>query len=162
MPRNSRRYAIVTPAHNEAAFLPGMVASVTAQTVPPAQWVIVDDRSTDRTWDAITGARDRHPFITPLRVTGMPDRKLGSNVVRLFNLGYDLLPPDIPFVVKMDADVLLPPDYFATLLPKFAADPELGVASGKTFVPHRGDWLLERCADNHVPGPCKMYRRRLS
>lgn len=159
MPRNSRRYAIVTPAHNEAGFLPGTVASITAQTVPPAQWVIIDDRSTDDTWSVIAAAAQRHSFIKPVRVTGAPTRQLGGNVVYLFNLGYGRLPSQIPYVVKMDADVLLPPDYFAVLLERFAADPQLGVASGKTFVPRQGGWVLERCADNHVPGPCKMYRR---
>jgi len=136
-----------------------VVAAIAAQTVPPTAWVIIDDRSTDDTWTVITDAARRHNFIKPVRIDGSPARQLGGNVVRVFNLGYELLPPDIPFMVKMDADVLLPPAYFAFLLEQFAADPGLGVASGKTFVPHRGGWVLERCADNHVPGPCKMYRR---
>ena len=159
MPRNNKPYAIVTPAHNEAGFLPGTVASITAQTIPPAQWVIIDDRSTDDTWSVISAAAERYDFIKPVRVNGAPTRQLGGNVVNLFNLGYGLLPSPIPFVVKMDADVLLPPEYFAVLLERFATDPGLGVASGKTYVPRQGDWVLERCADNHVPGPCKMYRR---
>jgi glycosyltransferase involved in cell wall biosynthesis len=157
--RHNRRYALVTPAHNEAAFLPRVVASMAAQTRPPAKWVIIDDRSTDDTWAVIEAAARQHSFIDPVRVAGAPTRQLGGNVVHLFNLGYGLLPADIPFVVKMDSDVLLPPDYFALLLERFAADPRLGVASGKTFVPRSGGWELERCADNHVPGPCKTYRR---
>jgi glycosyltransferase involved in cell wall biosynthesis len=123
------------------------------------KWVIIDDRSTDDTWPVITEAARHYGFIQPVRITGNPDRRLGGNVVHLFNRGYDLLPPDIPFVVKMDGDVLLPPDYFAFLMERFAADPGLGVASGKTFVPRRSGWVLERCAGNHVPGPCKTYRR---
>jgi biofilm PGA synthesis N-glycosyltransferase PgaC len=159
LPRNSRRYAIVTPAHNEGGFLPRVVAAIAGQTVPPAAWVIIDDRSTDNTWSVMAAAAGSHNFIQPVKVDGTSIRQLGGNVVQVFNRGYELLPPDIPFVVKMDADVLLPPDYFAFLLERFAADPGLGVASGKTFVPRRGSWVLERCADNHVPGPCKMYRR---
>jgi biofilm PGA synthesis N-glycosyltransferase PgaC len=155
----NRRYAVVTPAHSEAAFLPSVVASMAAQTLPPAKWVIIDDRSTDDTWSVISAAAGEHVFIEPVRVTGSPTRQLGGNVVHLFNLGYQLLPADIPFVVKMDADVLLPPQYFALLLERFAADPWLGVAFGKTFVPRKDGWVLERCADNHVPGPCKTYRR---
>jgi poly-beta-1,6-N-acetyl-D-glucosamine synthase len=157
--RHNRRYAVITPAHNEAAFLPRMVASMAAQTLPPAKWVIVDDRSTDDTWPVLTAAAKQHSFIEQVRITGNPARQLGSNVVRVFNLGYGLLPADIPFVVKMDSDVLLPSDYFARIMDHFAADPKLGVASGKTFVPRRNGWVLERCADYHVPGPCKTYRR---
>jgi biofilm PGA synthesis N-glycosyltransferase PgaC len=159
LPRFSQGYALVTPAHNEATFLPGVVASIAAQTLVPAKWVIIDDRSTDDTWSVITAAARQHSFIEPVRISGNHSRKLGSNVVHVFNLGYGLLPPDIPFVVKMDSDVLLPPEYFAVLLEHFAADPKLGVASGKTFVPRGDGWVLERCADNHVPGPCKTYRR---
>ena len=159
MPRPDQRYALVTPAHNEAAFLPRVVASMAAQTVAPVKWVIIDDRSTDDTWSVITAAARQHSFIEPVKITGNQIRKLGSNVVHVFNLGYGFLPANIPFVVKMDADVLLPPDYFAVLLEHFAADPKLGVASGKTFVPRGDSWVLERCADNHVPGPCKTYRR---
>jgi biofilm PGA synthesis N-glycosyltransferase PgaC len=159
LPRRKPRYALVTPAHNEAAFLPRVVASMAAQTVRPAKWLIIDDRSTDDTWSVITAAAQKHSFIEPVRITGKPTRQLGSNVVRVFNLGYGLLPANIPFVVKMDSDVLLPPDYFAVLLEHFAAYPKLGVASGKTFVPREDGWVLERCADNHVPGPCKTYRR---
>jgi glycosyltransferase involved in cell wall biosynthesis len=159
LPPHNLRYALVTPAHNEAAFLPRVVASMAAQTAIPVKWVIIDDRSTDDTWPVISAAARQHSFIEPVRLTGNPSRKLGGNVVHVFNLGYGLLPPDIPFVVKMDADVLLPPEYFAVLLKHFAADPRLGVASGKTFIPRRDGWVLERCADNHVPGPCKTYRR---
>jgi poly-beta-1,6-N-acetyl-D-glucosamine synthase len=159
LPPNEPWYALVTPAHNEAAFLPRVIASLAAQTLLPAKWVIIDDRSTDDTWSLITEAARQYDFIHPVRITGDPSRRLGGNVVHLFNLGYELLPGDIPFVVKMDADVILPPDYFAFLMERCAADPSLGVASGKTFVPRRGDWVLERCADNHVPGPCKTYRR---
>jgi biofilm PGA synthesis N-glycosyltransferase PgaC len=159
LPRLNRQYAIITPAHNESAFLPRVVASIGAQTLPPAKWVIIDDRSKDDTWSVIEAAARQHAFIKPVRVTGAPARQLGSNVVHLFNLGYKLLSADIPFVIKMDSDVLLPPDYFAILLERCAADPRLGVASGKTFAPRSGGWELERCADNHVPGPCKTYRR---
>jgi hypothetical protein len=58
----------------------------------------------------------------------------------------------------MDADVLLPPDYFATLLAHFQAQPRLGIASGKTYNLQQGKWVLERIADSHVTGACKTYR----
>ena len=58
----------------------------------------------------------------------------------------------------MDADVLLPPDYFATLLARFQEEPRLGIASGKTYIPHQGRWVLERSPDFHASGPCKTYR----
>jgi glycosyltransferase involved in cell wall biosynthesis len=151
-------YCIVTPAHNEAGFLPRVIEAIAAQTLKPTKWVIVDDRSTDDTWTLINAAARRHPFIEPVQVQGGTERALGSNVVRLFDLGCARIKDEPAFVVKMDADVLLPPDYFATLLAHFQAQPRLGIASGKTYNLQQGKWVLERIADSHVTGACKTYR----
>jgi poly-beta-1,6-N-acetyl-D-glucosamine synthase len=151
-------YHIITPAHNEAGFLPQVMDAIAAQTLRPAKWVIVDDRSTDDTWTLINTATRRYPFIEPLRVQGGSERLLGSNVVHLFNAGCARIEPEATFVVKMDADVLLPPDYFATLLTHFQAQPRLGIASGKTYNFQQGRWVLERISDFHVTGACKTYR----
>jgi biofilm PGA synthesis N-glycosyltransferase PgaC len=151
-------YHIITPAHNEAAYLPRVMAGVAAQTLKPAKWVIVDDRSTDDTWTLINAAAQRYPFIEPVQVQGGAERALGSNVVRVFNTGFARIGAEADFVVKMDADVLLPPDYFATLLARFQEEPRLGIASGKTYIPYQGRWVLERSPDFHASGPCKTYR----
>jgi len=155
-----KRYAIITPAHNEAAFLPRVIAGVAAQTLPPVKWVILDDRSTDATWDILREAAGRHAFLEPLRVSGPPGRRVGSNVVHLFNRGREQLREEVDFLVKMDADTILPPYYFAVLLARFADNPRLGLASGKTYTWQQGAWVLERIADTHVTGACKTYRRR--
>ena len=151
-------YHIITPAHNEAEYLPRVMASVAAQTLKPAKWVILDDRSSDDTWRLIKAAARRYPFVEPLQVQGEPGPALGSNVVRLFNRGCARIKDEAAFVVKMDADVLLPPDYYATLLARFQAQPRLGIASGKAFNLQQGKWVLERIADSHVTGACKTYR----
>jgi poly-beta-1,6-N-acetyl-D-glucosamine synthase len=153
------RYAIITPAHNEGRFLPRVIPGIAAQIMPPVKWLILDDRSTDDTWDILGAAAARYAFLEPVRLTGPPGRRVGANVVRLFNQGLARLPEDLDFVVKMDADVILPSRYFATLLARFAANPHLGLASGKTYTWHQGAWVLERIADSHVTGACKTYRR---
>ena len=43
------KYVLITPAHNEAAFIQKTLDSMVAQTLLPERWVIVDDGSTDRT-----------------------------------------------------------------------------------------------------------------
>ncbi|MBI4643520.1 MAG: glycosyltransferase family 2 protein [Deltaproteobacteria bacterium] len=151
-------YHIITPAHNEAEYLPRVMAGVAAQTLKPAKWVIVDDRSTDDTWRQINAAAQRYSFIEPVQVQGGTERALGSNVVQVFNVGFARTGAGGAFVVKMDADVLLPPDYFAKLLARFQEEPRLGIASGKTYIPHQGRWVLERTPDFHASGPCKTYR----
>ncbi|XCN75105.1 MAG: glycosyltransferase family A protein [Candidatus Electrothrix aestuarii] len=153
------KYNIITPVYNEARFLPFVIRSIIDQTHPPEQWVIVDDRSTDNTWSLITEAAEKYPLIQPVSLSGDTARRLGPNVVHVFNKGYDCTKVDqLDFTVKMDADVVLPKQYFEFLLKKFAADEKLGIASGKTFILKNDRWQMERCPNVHTVGPCKMYR----
>lgn len=154
----ARRYAVITPVYNEAEFLPQVAASLADQDEPPLAWIVVDDRSTDNTWEVLQSLAEGHSFIRPVRMCGDDARRVGANVVRVFNQGLATFEDEVEYLVKMDADVLLEPDYFATVMDLFEADPELGMASGKTYVENNGEWVLERCPDSHVVGPCKTYR----
>ena len=152
-------YAIITPAHNEAAFLPAVIESIQHQSILPSRWIIVDDRSKDETGPLIEAASKNHPFIEPVRITGSKERSVGANVVRVFETGSQFLPEDVAFIVKMDADIVLPPDYFERILAHFNKDEKLGMASGKTYIRQKGRWVLERAPDTHVYGSCKTYRK---
>jgi len=152
-------YAIITPAHNEANFLPQVIDSIVDQNLRPIRWIIVDDRSKDDTWFVINESARIHPFIEPVRLTGSEDRKVGANVVRVFEEGLKKLTVDVDFLVKMDADIILPKDYFSRIIDHFEADAKLGMASGKTHIKLDGRWVLERIPDTHVSGACKAYRK---
>lgn len=151
-------YAIITPAHNEARFLPRVIESIVAQENQPGRWLIIDDRSTDDTWAIINEAGEKYPFIKGLKCDGGGESTLGSHVAGLFTRGMAAIPKEMDFFIKMDADILLPADYFATLIQRFSVDQNLGIASGKIYIEHGGQWLQERFPDFHVPGACKMYR----
>ena len=43
------RFLIISPMRNEAAHVERVARALAAQTVPPAEWVVVDDGSTDDT-----------------------------------------------------------------------------------------------------------------
>ena len=43
------RHALITPARNEEGSLPRLAESILAQSARPAEWIIVDDGSTDGT-----------------------------------------------------------------------------------------------------------------
>ncbi|QTA83321.1 Glycosyl transferase, family II [Desulfonema limicola] len=152
------RYAIVTPAHNEEKFLPQVIEAITRQKILPVRWIIVDDRSTDDTLAVIQKYAARYPFIQALHLSGDTERSLGANVVQVFNAGLAKLDEDVDYIIKMDADLILEPDYFTDMMTRFEADPKLGIGSGKIFIEHGGEWIQERYPDFHVPGACKMYR----
>lgn len=64
--------------------------------------------------------------------------------------------PDI--VVKLDADVSMPPDHFARLADGFAADPALGISSGVCFELEGGEWREQEMTGANVWGCSRAYR----
>jgi hypothetical protein len=47
--RLQRSYVLITPAHNEMAFIKKTPESMVCQTLLPLKWVIMNDGSSDRT-----------------------------------------------------------------------------------------------------------------
>ncbi|BBO87718.1 glycosyltransferase family 2 protein [Desulfosarcina ovata] len=152
-------YAIVTPAHNEAHFLPAVIASLTAQTIPPTAWVIVNDRSTDHTAEILDREARKKGFIKVVHRSGKGDHVLGSHVSEVVKEGLHYVPPQMDYIVKMDADLVLPEDYFEQIFKLFQDDSRLGIAAGKMYTQYRRRWIMERYPDFHVPGLCKTYRK---
>src|SRR5260370_23512424 len=51
--RGMTRYALITPVRDEEKYIGAMMDSILAQQVRPAKWIIVHDRTTDRTAEII-------------------------------------------------------------------------------------------------------------
>ncbi len=157
-PRES--YVLVSPCKDEAEHIEATLRSVAEQTVLPAQWVIVDDGSTDESMAIVERWRERMPFIKV--VTRAPGaRQVGGGVIRAFNDG--LAAVDIPhrYIAKFDVDLELPPRYFEIMIARMEADPELGTCSGKAYYrhPETGEPVSELCGDEASVGMIKFYRR---
>ena len=154
-------YVVITPARDEERTIGLTIASMVAQTVRPLRWVIVNDGSTDRTREIVAAACAAQPWIELVDRADRGHRALGGGVVEAFDQGLERV-RELPweFVVKLDADLSFQPGYFEGLLRRFAEEPALGMASGKTFLVEDGVKTIEWCPDEHVRGPAKMYRRR--
>ncbi len=124
------RYVIVTAAHNEEAFLELTIQSVLAQTLRPVRWVIVSDRSTDRTDALAASFAAQHDFIRFLRRDHSLSRGTASKISALSKAIEQLDDCDYDFIANLDGDVSFDPDYFAVLLAHFHEDPSLGIAGG--------------------------------
>lgn len=153
-------YVIVTPARNEAKYIAETITSVVGQTQRPAQWVIVDDGSTDGTATIAERAAAEHPWITVVRRRDRGERVIGAGVVEAFNDGLRAVTAtDAQYLCKLDADLILHERHFATLIDEFLANPRLGLASG-TIHEHVGDKLVElRYEPEMVFGAAKFWRR---
>jgi poly-beta-1,6-N-acetyl-D-glucosamine synthase len=153
------RYAIITPARNEARYIESTIRSVIAQTNPPLRWVIVSDGSTDGTDDIVRKYTVVNPWIELVRMPERSDRNFAGKVYA-FNAGYAIvkdLKPDI--VGNLDADVSFDPDYFEFLINKFADNPKLGVG-GTAFHESGLTYNYAFVGIEHVSGMCQMFRRQ--
>jgi|GEM_PF-3668927 len=57
-------YTVVIPAYNAAKFIKETVASVFAQSLPPAHVIVIDDGSTDNTADIVQNLSDKIEVIS--------------------------------------------------------------------------------------------------
>ena len=115
------RYVIVTPIRDEEKLIEATIASVQAQTVQPAEWVIVDDGSTDRTGEIVDRYASQLPWIRVIHRVNRGFRKSGGGVMEAFYDGYQALQcGDWDFIVKLDGDLSLPRDYFERCFEHFA------------------------------------------
>ena len=125
-----RDYVLITAAHNEEKYIEATIRSVIAQTLLPRKWIIVSDASSDCTDEIVQKYAAQHAFIELLRLSDGHARNFGAQVDAI-HAGYTRLKAlPFGFVGNVDADVALPPDYYQSLLRKFAENPQLGLAGG--------------------------------
>jgi biofilm PGA synthesis N-glycosyltransferase PgaC len=155
---------IVSPVFNEAKHLDRTAQAMAAQVVKPDRWIIVDDGSSDDTLEIAHRWAEQLDFVTVLQATDDsddgPDRLALAREARAFNQAlqhagwktYD-------YIGKLDGDVELPPEWFAQLLARMAADPDLGLLGGRLIEPGPKGWKLIPIPAHHVHGAVKLYRR---
>lgn len=158
--RDRNKYVIVSPVRDEERYILETVRSVTQQTIEPAEWIIVDDGSRDSTGRIIDECADRYPWITTLHRPDRGRRLPGTGVMEAFYDGYrSLKSSDWDFIVKLDGDVGLAPDYFERCFERFREDPKLGMCGGVMYRVKNGVPQREVHPSLHVRGPIKLYRQ---
>jgi glycosyltransferase involved in cell wall biosynthesis len=158
-PAPSLRYALITPARNEARLIEGTIRAVAAQTVLPERWIIVSDGSTDGTDDVVLRYAAEHPWIELLRMPERRERHFGGKALainagreRLAGVNYEALG-------CLDADITFEPDYFEYLLRQLASDDRLGLVGTpyKDVTSEVYDYRFVRV--ENVSGACQLFRR---
>lgn len=153
-------YYIVIPAHNEEAFIALTLQSLAEQTLLPAKVVVVDDNSTDKTSEIVQEFAAKYPFIHLVKRTSEAIHLPGSKVIQAFHKGYETLDKSYDVIVKLDADLILPANYFETIITIFKSDSKIGMAGGFAYIEKNGDWILENLTDkDHIRGAFKAYRK---
>ena len=154
------RYVIITPVRNEVATLNLTIESVARQSIQPAEWIIVNDGSSDATGQIIDEAASKYPWLHGVHRYDRGFRKPGGGVVDAFNEGYAALQcKDWEFIAKLDGDLSFDATYFQKCFAYFEGDPRLGVGGGSICNLVNGNVQIERGPRFHVRGATKIYRR---
>lgn len=152
---------VIVPCFNQAAYAAECVASIEAQTHPNLQVVVIDDASTDgqgALLDELASGR--------VRVVHL-ERNAGRALVR--NEAARRLDPNIEYLLNVDCDDRLSPDYVARLVAALERDRKAGLAYGTLHFfgevregPQswpRDEYVhAERYLENRIPGPGVLFR----
>src|SRR5690554_6344687 len=150
----------VIPTYNEEAFIGKMLQSLTEQTFLPEKVVVVNDNSTDNTAEIIKSFSEKHLFIKQVFNPSENKHLPGSKVINAFYKGYETLDNSYDIIVKLDADLILPKNYFEQVAAVFQSDVNVGMSGGFAYIEKNGSWILENLTDrDHIRGAFKAYRK---
>ncbi|MDP4150884.1 MAG: glycosyltransferase [Bacteroidota bacterium] len=114
------RISVIVPVRNEEKNIPGLLASLAAQRYPNElfQVVVIDDHSTDRSWELLNGQYHPELFCVKARLAneaaGMGDAGAGMAYKKMaIEAGVGLSTGEL--IVTTDADCRFDPDWLRTI-----------------------------------------------
>ena len=154
------KYYIVIPSYNEEALIGLTLQSLISQTVLPSKIVVVNDNSTDRTAEVVLEFAKNNPYINLVNKSSENIHLPGSKVIQAFEKGFETLDDNYDLIVKIDADLIFPTNYFETIIKHFQSDKRIGMVGGFCYIEKNGEWILENLTDkDHIRGALKAYRK---
>ncbi len=154
------KYYIIIPTYNEEKFISLTLQSLVEQSFIPSKVVVVNDGSTDKTEEIIQSFTEKYSFISLINATSEAIHLPGSKVIQAFQKGLETVDDNYDFIVKADADLIFPPNYFETISKHFQSDEQIGMVGGFANIEKNGKWVLENLTDkDHIRGAFKAYRK---
>lgn len=153
-------FYIIIPAHNEEDFIGKTLESLVKQKLLPKKVVVVNDNSTDNTYQRAEEYASKYTWISVLNTKSSDAHLPGSKIINAFNKGLESLDTNYDIICKFDADLIFPENYLEQIAKHFNAHPKLGMASGFCFIEKNNDWVLENLTNkDHIRGALKAYRK---
>lgn len=151
---------IVIPAYNEEEHITKTLDSLVNQQMKPAQVVVVNDNSTDRTAEIVNDFTQKHSWIQQVHKKSSEEHLPGAKIVEAFYKGYGVLDEDYEIICKYDADMVFESNYLLKLSQHFKENNRLGMAAGQCYIQKDDQWVLENLnKDDHIRGSLKAYRK---
>ena len=151
-------HIVITVIRDEEDFVRDLIKSMTEQTFLPKKWIFVDNFSEDSTPEIIREAISKYDWIELIENKGSKRRSRGENIAKLFKAGIESCAGNWKFCSKIDADMVLPVNYFEEIFQFFSDDHKLGIASGTCYLKIGKKKKIEKVAPDHTRGGLKTYR----
>jgi len=155
--------SVVTPTHNQAAFLRDTIESVLSQDYPAIEYQIIDDGSTDETPRILEEYSGR----------ALVERHENRGQTPTINKGWERAKGDI--LTWLNSDDTFLPGAVSAAVEYLEKHPDVGIVFGDTLFtnedgsprersPHRSgfdyEWFVRQC-ENPIPQPSAFIRRRV-
>ncbi len=151
---------VISPVRDESKYLRLTMDSMVAQTWRPAEWILVDDGSSDATPDIVREYAAKYPFIRLVHRQNRGFRKLGGGVVAAFNEGREhIAQTSYLYIAKLDGDMSFGPFYIEKMVGRLETEPRLAAVSGKVFRYEKDRFIEESHIAEQVAGQFKLYKR---
>lgn len=152
--------SIIMAAHNSARYLCESVSSVLAQTFSDWELVVINDGSTDDTADVIRSLVSENPS---RRISMLSTADVGPTAARRAGIAHSTG----KYILPLDADDRIAPEYLAKTVQVLEANPKLGVVYvdaftfGDTERLHRQyEYDFRRLCRENFFAYCSLIRRR--
>lgn len=142
--------SVIIPARNEEGSIGACLSSIHSQPAPPAELIVVDDRSTDGTASAVKEAADGSERVRLLATEGLPEGWTGKN--HACHTGFKV--SGQPWLLFTDADTVHAPGSLAAAL-AFAEEHKLDALSLLPRLEARSFW--EQVVQPMVGGICVVW-----
>ncbi|MDT8346388.1 MAG: glycosyltransferase family A protein [Flavobacteriaceae bacterium] len=154
------KLCIIIPAHNEENFIIDCLKSLTKQSRTPDTIIVVDDHSTDNTYQLVHEFSKKNTLVKVIKHQSSPHHAPGSKVVNAFNFGKEQQSETYDIYCKFDADLEFPENYIELMLKTYQEFPEVGMCGGVCSILRNGEWVEEKLSNSdHLRGPIKSYRK---
>ncbi|MDR0554199.1 MAG: glycosyltransferase [Treponema sp.] len=147
--------SVIIPAHNEASCLPALLESLCRQDYPAAEYVFIDDRSTDGSGELLHAfAAGASPFAEGAarrRVTIISITENSGPNHKQYALAKGIAAASGSLLLFTDGDCRAPPSWISAMTARMD-DPRVGLVLGPVFKDTAGKGFLHRyqCFDHAV------------
>jgi biofilm PGA synthesis N-glycosyltransferase PgaC len=156
---DKKKYVLITSAHNEAELIANTIKSVLNQQIKPAEWIIIDDGSSDNTSEIVKKFSASNPFIKIFYKSADPKRDFSSKVNAIHLAVSKITSSDYDYLGILDADITFDSSYYASVISKFENREKLGIAGGMIYDIVNGKTIPLYLHPNITRGAVQFFKR---